>query len=757
MLKKSVKRVFASAMALAMTVGAVQFGGFGLKTVKADPAIIRINCGAGHNGQHKNGMAGSIDGSIGGSWLDQANAVIKNIVPGWYPDEEFIDLNSLGNDLNGANEVYYIQNFVTDLTAENAAPQGIYDSVIQIITPLSYIVPVEAAGAEYTIRLHFGWSGLTWKNSGEGTHRNTIVSVTGGADVALTGEDNDVFNNTAIVRETTAVADANGEITVTIGRAAGSDWGAVINGIELIPGIDPEMRPTETPDVPTPEPVPTSEPAPTLDPSITAAPVVTKAPNEAIRINCGAGHDGAVLNGMTGNVNGTIGGIWKNQAIAAIKNIVPGWLPDDDFIASNSSNEVYYIQNLVTDLTAADAAPQGIYDSMIQVINPLEYVIPAGGQGDEYTVKLHFGWTALTAKNGGEGSHRNTVVYVTSGAPVAIDGADVDVFDKKAIIRTTTAKADENGNITIRIARNDGCDYGAIINGIELIPGIDPGELPTATPEVTPTPETTLAPTPTPEATQEPSVPNQPIRINCGAGHDGTETSSMVGNVDGTIGGSWKNQATAAIKNIVSGWLPDDDFIDPTSISNGGNQGINSVYYIQNFVTDLTATDAAPQGIYDSMIQVIDPLRYIIPAGEQGDEYTVKLHFGWNGIEESHRNTVVYVTGGAPVAINGWDNDVFNYKAIVKTTTATADENGNITIDIRRNDGCDWGAFINGIELIPASAKTGDIDKDGQVNASDLAILLDDYGKTGAFESDLEPDGQVDSADLSLLLVNYGK
>jgi len=53
--------------------------------------------------------------------------------------------------------------------------------------------------------------------------------------------------------------------------------------------------------------------------------------------------------------------------------------------------------------------------------------------------------------------------------------------------------------------------------------------------------------------------------------------------------------------------------------------------------------------------------------------------------------------------------------------------------------------------------RSSDINEDGQTDASDMAILLDSYGKSGSYEADLNGDGQVDSGDLSKLLDNYGK
>jgi type V secretory pathway adhesin AidA len=65
----------------------------------------------------------------------------------------------------------------------------------------------------------------------------------------------------------------------------------------------------------------------------------------------------------------------------------------------------------------------------------------------------------------------------------------------------------------------------------------------------------------------------------------------------------------------------------------------------------------------------------------------------------------------------------------------------------------DTDLSLTEIVLIP-----GDINGDGQINFSDLSLLLNDYGKTGTgLFTDLNGDGQVNFNDLSLLLSSYGK
>jgi hypothetical protein len=65
--------------------------------------------------------------------------------------------------------------------------------------------------------------------------------------------------------------------------------------------------------------------------------------------------------------------------------------------------------------------------------------------------------------------------------------------------------------------------------------------------------------------------------------------------------------------------------------------------------------------------------------------------------------------------------------------------------------------FIEIPIVVPANAGSqvpGDIDGDGVVNATDLAILFNNWGGAGA--TDVNGDGVTDGADLSILLANWG-
>ena len=64
-----------------------------------------------------------------------------------------------------------------------------------------------------------------------------------------------------------------------------------------------------------------------------------------------------------------------------------------------------------------------------------------------------------------------------------------------------------------------------------------------------------------------------------------------------------------------------------------------------------------------------------------------------------------------------------------------------------------WRTWVSRIDVEPCSP-LGDLDGDGDVDLSDLAILLASYGVDDG--GDLDDDGDTDRADLAFLLSNYG-
>jgi hypothetical protein len=64
------------------------------------------------------------------------------------------------------------------------------------------------------------------------------------------------------------------------------------------------------------------------------------------------------------------------------------------------------------------------------------------------------------------------------------------------------------------------------------------------------------------------------------------------------------------------------------------------------------------------------------------------------------------------------------------------------------------GSLVNGATWVDAlcASVVGDLDGDGAVNATDLAILLGSWGRCGGCAADLDGDGAVSAPDLGILL-----
>jgi hypothetical protein len=72
------------------------------------------------------------------------------------------------------------------------------------------------------------------------------------------------------------------------------------------------------------------------------------------------------------------------------------------------------------------------------------------------------------------------------------------------------------------------------------------------------------------------------------------------------------------------------------------------------------------------------------------------------------------------------------------------------------DDDDDNGVDSGSAYLFDASACPADFDGDGNVGASDLAMLLGSWGPCAGCPADFDDDGDVDAADLATLLGNWG-
>jgi len=92
---------------------------------------------------------------------------------------------------------------------------------------------------------------------------------------------------------------------------------------------------------------------------------------------------------------------------------------------------------------------------------------------------------------------------------------------------------------------------------------------------------------------------------------------------------------------------------------------------------------------------------------------------------------------------------------------AKVNKAGTVTVSVSK-----FGPFTvttgpQTVTVYGGTATPGDINNDGKVDATDLSILLANYGKTvigGAdARADLHNDGVIDAKDLAILLANFGK
>lgn len=80
-------------------------------------------------------------------------------------------------------------------------------------------------------------------------------------------------------------------------------------------------------------------------------------------------------------------------------------------------------------------------------------------------------------------------------------------------------------------------------------------------------------------------------------------------------------------------------------------------------------------------------------------------------------------------------------------------DNGQIAAEVTLND----SPFSEHRAAVLTPLTPGDLNGDGNVDITDLALLLSDYACFGACAGDVNGDGATDISDLATLLANYGK
>jgi hypothetical protein len=113
--------------------------------------------------------------------------------------------------------------------------------------------------------------------------------------------------------------------------------------------------------------------------------------------------------------------------------------------------------------------------------------------------------------------------------------------------------------------------------------------------------------------------------------------------------------------------------------------------------------NAAPEAVYQSRRQTNSgstSFSYVFPNLVPGASYTVRLHFSSDNTGTNHRLFNVLFNG--KLVLSSFDVNASAgaaYKAVVATLAATADGNGNLTVEFL--NGSKGTAFVCGLELIP--------------------------------------------------------
>jgi hypothetical protein len=178
--------------------------------------------------------------------------------------------------------------------------------------------------------------------------------------------------------------------------------------------------------------------------------------------------------------------------------------------------------------------------------------------------------------------------------------------------------------------------------------------------------------------------------------------------------------------------------IQPIAISAGSLVGTDK--FVQDIGYSIGATNAypdvidvsgvadpAPQGVYRT--ERWGPTTYTIPNLTPGGSYMVRLHFAetaLQGVGQRHFNVVI---NGTQV-LNNYDiyaDAGALFKATEKVFSATADDNGTITINFTTGTGAPHtNPSVRGIEILPTSGGWSMALSRAAVNQPDVADIRSD-------------------------------
>ena len=194
---------------------------------------------------------------------------------------------------------------------------------------------------------------------------------------------------------------------------------------------------------------------------------------------------------------------------------------------------------------------------------------------------------------------------------------------------------------------------------------------------------------------------------------------------------------------------------DPPGYAISGRNKTVNVYKFTTYGIDVKAfTETIPKGG-----------TFTFPSAEVGSDYNLWQPFDIRSTgTDTITNLNATLSNGAAFTLNKDDllstlsgDLVTGFYIAVKTDLAAGTYTDTITIS-----GTNLDSYIFTISFTvsgPGSGKPGDVNGDNKVDATDLSMLIADFGKTSGYNpgSDINGDKKVDATDLSILISNFGK
>jgi 1,4-alpha-glucan branching enzyme len=209
---------------------------------------------------------------------------------------------------------------------------------------------------------------------------------------------------------------------------------------------------------------------------------------------------------------------------------------------------------------------------------------------------------------------------------------------------------------------------------------------------------------------------------------------------------------------LEDGWFSDADALDWSKLAT--HSGINSMYRdLIRLRRNLGGVSAGLRGPSINFHHVNNGAKVVAfhrwQNGGELDDVIVVMNFSQNGIN----NYRIGMPRGGQWRVrfnsdwNGYDGSFANWGTFDTNATASVPWDGLPASALVNIGPYSCVVFSQGVAPPPPSP--ADLDRDGQVNSSDLGILLSAWG-SGNVVADINDDGVVNSNDLGILLSAWG-